>query len=63
MLAFVFGKAPEAAEALQPIPWSRFFAIFHLLGLTLAYEDGTGYELLKMEGGSTKIVEAKRMQA
>lgn len=58
-LGFVFGDVPEAAEHLQPLEWSRFFALFHLLGLVLAYEDGQ-FELLKLETPDTSIAGQER---
>ena len=63
-LGFVFGDLPpEALTSLQPIEWSRFFAIFHLLGLVLAYSDDREFEILKIEGGQSGRPQVKRMQA
>ena len=62
-LAFVFGQTPEAGESLRPIPWERFFAIFHLIGLVLAYDDGHQYELLKLEEHESPRFEGKPMVA
>ena len=54
MLGFVFGDPPIAGERLQPISWDRFFAVFHLLGLVLAHDNGSDYELLKPEEKNTQ---------
>ena len=64
-LGFVFGETPGVEDHLQPIDWSRFFAIFQLMGLMLAYEGGTRYELIKLkdEGKNTDEFEGKPMQA
>ena len=63
VLGFVFGEAPAADSNLQPIAWSTFFAQFHLLGLVLSYDGGSGYELLKVEQGHSGWFEGKPMQA
>ncbi len=63
MLGFVFGDAPVAEENLQPITWSQFFAIFHLVGLVLVYDSGSEYELLKIEKGAAGRFEGKPMQS
>jgi hypothetical protein len=62
-LGFVFGKAPEADEHLRPMEWSRFFAIFHLIGLVLAHDGDSEYELLKTNGGEGGHPNEQRMQA
>ena len=62
-LGFVFGNPPEAQEHLQPIPWDRFFAIFRLLGLVLAYDGDGEYELLRTEDHHFGSYEGKPMQA
>ena len=63
-LGFVFGQLPqEATASLQPIAWSRFFAVFHLLGLVLAYSGNREFEILKVEGGQDGRPAVKRMQA
>ena len=62
-LGFVFGDAPEAAEQLRPIEWSRFFAVFHLIGLVLSHDGDSDYELMKIEGSKNKSATEKRMQA
>ena len=51
-LGFVFGEVPEANENLQPISWARFFAVFRLLDLVLAYDNDRDYELVKAGEGS-----------
>lgn len=63
-LGFVFGQAPETAEHLQPIPWQRFFAIFHMLGLVLRIDGDRDYELLKLPSESSQErFEGRPMQA
>lgn len=53
-LGFVFGETPVSNENLQPIAWSRFFAVFHLLGLVFAHSGDAEYELLKPEEKNTQ---------
>lgn len=62
-LGFVFGNPPEAQEHLQPIPWERFFAIFRLLGLVLAYDGDGVYELLRTDGDQFGTHSGSPMQA
>lgn len=62
-LGFVFGVAPEADESLQPISWARFFAVFQLLDLVLAYDGDRDYELLKGEDEDAMRFEGKPLQA
>lgn len=62
-LAFVFGDPPEAREHLQPISWARFFAVFKLLGLVLAYDGDGEYELLRTEDHNFGSYEDKPLQA
>ena len=62
-LAFVFGEAPGVEAQLRPMEWSRFFAIFHLMGLVLSYDEDRDYELLKVEGGKSKQFEGKPLVA
>ncbi len=59
MLGFVFGDEPVANGSLQPISWSRFFAVFKLLDLVLVHDAGTSYELVKVENGSEERFEGK----
>ena len=63
MLGFVFGDPPLAEANLQPIAWSRFFAVFHLVGLALVYDDSSEYQLLKIENKASGRFEGKPMQA
>lgn len=60
-LGFVFGDVPESEASLRPIAWSRFFALFHLMGLILALDGDREFELLKIEGGNNGQVHASRM--
>ena len=62
-LGFVFGEAPLSEEFLQPIPWSRFLAVFHLMGLALVYGGDNDYELVKVEGDKSGPSERRAMQA
>lgn len=62
-LGFVFGDVPAQQENLQPITWARFFAVFGLMGLVLAYDDDKAYELLKTEDHSAGRYEGKPLQA
>ena len=59
-LSFVFGRIPEEAE-LKPIDWATFFAMFHLIGLMLAYDEEGDFELLKVEGRKSRRYEGKPM--
>lgn len=61
-LDFVFGPLPEAADELKPIDWATFFAMFHLMGLALAYEEDD-FELLQMEGRKSGRFEGKPLMS
>jgi hypothetical protein len=43
--------------------WATFFAMFHLMGLVLAYDDDMGYELLKAENDPADWFEGKPLRA
>ncbi len=60
-LGFVFGRPDGSEASLRPIDWSRFFALFHLMGLVLAFDGDHEFELLKIEGGNNGQVHASRM--
>lgn len=62
-LGFVFGAMPVPQESLRPIEWATFFAMFHLMGLVLAYGDDKGYELLKVESDASEWYEGKPLRA
>jgi hypothetical protein len=58
-LDFVFGDLPETAGILRPLEWSQFFAIFHLIGLVLVYDDQRDFALLKAEEHTADRFEGK----
>lgn len=62
-LGFVFGNPPQAKENLQPITWDRFNAVFRLLGLVLAYDEGFDYELIRTEDHHDGSFEGKPLNA
>jgi hypothetical protein len=62
-LGFVFGDAPIANDNLQPISWARFFAVFRLLDLVLAYDEHRDYELVKSEDEDSGRFEGKPLLA
>ena len=64
-LSFVFGDIPrDAAEHLRPIEWTRFFALFHLMGLVLSHDGDRDFDLLKVDDGNGAGPDhLKRMQA
>ncbi len=62
-LGFVFGHPPQADASLQPIPWERFFAVFRLMGLVLAYGGDDQYELLRVEEHHFGSYDGKPLQA
>ncbi len=65
-LDFVFGELPPEAKAeLHLLDWSTFFAMFHLMGLVLAYEFESNheFELLKTEGRKSGQFEGKPLLA
>ncbi len=50
MLHFLMGAAKEGTPELHPISWESFFAKFDLLGLALAYDEGTPrFDLVRIE--------------
>ena len=64
-LGFVLGDVPESEESLRPIAWSQFFAMFHLMGLVLVYdnEHESEFELLKFDEKPSGPYSGKLMQA
>ena len=50
ILYFLIGKASRGTQELQPISWDNFFAIFGLLELAFAYDEGsTRFDLVQIE--------------
>ncbi len=63
-LGFVFGDVKQGQAELHPIDWPTFFAMFHLNGLVLAYDDDREFELLKVEGNKdSERFEGKRVSS
>lgn len=49
-IGFVFGDFKDTDE-IKLLDWSQFFALFHMLGLVLAYDADQNFELLRVEEG------------
>lgn len=60
ILTFLFGDVAESTTDVATISWDQFFALFDLLGLSLAY-DGGEYELLQIESRAVHRFEGKQM--
>ena len=52
ILTFLFGVPKGPTEDVAEISWEHFFALFDVMGLSLVYDGGSGFELLQIEKNS-----------